>query len=525
MSYPEGHALKRSFAIMAVLGLAAVNLVGLTGAAGGGVAPQFTTAENQLVFEGETLEFYINASDADGDAVNILVLELPTGMDVNTTDPASLQLSWTPTIFDSGDWDACFRASDGTLFTETCVVVRVSDVENQPVLVPLTNRALYELQTVRFFIGGRDPDGDPLSYSLVGASPGMQFNSATRLFSWTPDQCQGGRSHVITFFVSDGSLDYNESMSILVRNINREPFALPALPAVDVIQNRSATTFAQASDADLACGDDSLRYTALTSPGGSSQYFVNPQTGQVTWNTTLGTAVGEHTFAVNVTDRFNKYVHTNVTFNVLKNELPVLLVDSPAESDVWAAATFDATQSFDPEGLGVKDFTWNFSDALPNGSEADPVITGSIAEWTFVAPGFYNVTLSARDGDGQLNTTVVPIVIDDIVNLSLKLIREQVNIISANAATVSLTTWDGQPIANTEIVIQVVHEESDEVVNEFVLTTDADGTVTFVIPRDDEELVNRMGNHIVTARTLVEDTFLGNAEEAEATAEYNVVLL
>lgn len=522
MSYPEGHALKRSFAIMAVLGLAAVNLIGLTGAAGGGVAPQFTNAENQLVFEGETLEFDITASDADGDAVNILVLELPAGMQVNATDPAALQLSWTPTIFDAGDWEACFRASDGTLYTEKCIVVRVSDVENQPMLVPLRNRSMTELQTIKFFVAGRDPDGDPLSYSLLGASEGMQFDSGSRLFTWTPHQCQNGR-HDITFEVSDGTLAYNESMYIVVGNINRLPTALPELPAVDVIQNRVATTSAQVSDPDTLCGDV-LTFSAVTTPTNGT-YAVDPATGVATWATGLDTAPGEYAFAVKAADKAGAAVTVNVTFNVIENLRPVLIVNSPAMSDVWSTATFDASASFDPEGLEVSGFTWDFSDAVPTGSDTDPIMTGAVVEWTFVEPGFYNITLRARDGDGVSNTTIVPIVVDDIVNLSMQIIREQVNIISANAATVSVTSWDGQPIGDAEVLIQVVHEESGDIVNEFTLTTDADGTVTFVIPRDDEELINRMGTHVVTATASVEDTFLGDTEQAVATGEYDVVLL
>lgn len=67
-----------------------------------------------------------------------------------------------------------------------------------------------------------NPDGDPVTWSLITAPAGMTINPTTGQVSWTPAQGQSG-SHPVTIRVSDGkncgaSSIANQSYTIVVAN-------------------------------------------------------------------------------------------------------------------------------------------------------------------------------------------------------------------------------------------------------------------------------------------------------------------
>lgn len=533
MSYPEGHALKRSFAIMAVVGLAAVNLIGLTGAIGGGAAPEFTEAENQAVFEGDTLTFNVKAEDADLDAVTILVLELPPGATYDDTDPANVSVTWTPNNLQSGDWEARFRASDGTLFTEATVVIAVGDNNGEPLFVPITNKTVAERALLRFFVAAIDADGDALAYR-VAAPSGASLNAVSRLFSWVPDYDQQG-AHNVTFFVTDGTTEVNRTIVITVTNVNRAPIAGPAanLSGIAYFKLEGATPI---TDPD----NDRMTFVGLnhTGPAGFATgkpagFNLNASTGAFNWTPT-NAQVGLWTLNIRATDippgGAALSAIAQVMILVLENQKPSaimgvfdgdVLLPCPQVVDVNTLVGFGAGLSADPENAGPLNFSWDFD--LSNGLNYTDA-WGENTSTTFGSLGNVTVGVRVRDAHGVTNVTSCAITVDDTAHLILSMVRGEVNMISANAATATLMMWNGTIVPGVDIAIQIVHDQSEEIVSEFTVTTDADGTVTFVIPRD-EDLFNRPGTHSLTAIAVVSNTFLGDSEQAEAAATYNVRIL
>ncbi|GAA3640260.1 hypothetical protein GCM10022200_24890 [Microbacterium awajiense] len=93
-------------------------------------APVFTTGgETQTVDENRTLEFGVEATDPDGDAITYSASGLPAGA---TFDPATQQFAWTPDYTQSGDYTVTFTASDGdesySLSSTKTVTISVRDV-------------------------------------------------------------------------------------------------------------------------------------------------------------------------------------------------------------------------------------------------------------------------------------------------------------------------------------------------------------------------------------------------------------
>ncbi len=82
-----------------------------------------------------------------------------------------------------------------------------------PVFNLILNRIIAEGRLLSFGISATDPDGDPLTYSVIGLPAGAKFNGQT--FSWTPNYSQAGKYNV-TFQVTDGTFKIQKAMTITV---------------------------------------------------------------------------------------------------------------------------------------------------------------------------------------------------------------------------------------------------------------------------------------------------------------------
>lgn len=102
------------------------------------------------------------------------------------------------------------------------------------------NKVTNENDVIRFTISAVDPDRDALTYSADNLPGGATFDPATKEFYWQPDyNVQSGRYPNVAFTVSDGSMAYSESITIIVNRAPRiaftpidmkQPAGLPVLP-------------------------------------------------------------------------------------------------------------------------------------------------------------------------------------------------------------------------------------------------------------------------------------------------------
>ena len=92
-----------------------------------------------------------------------------------------------------------------------------------------------ENRTLIFNAEATDPDGDELTYRIVGDLPsGASFDTETKEFTWTPDYTQAG-TYTVRFIASDGDSWYNLSetkdVTITVRDVTLDE-QVAALKAV-----------------------------------------------------------------------------------------------------------------------------------------------------------------------------------------------------------------------------------------------------------------------------------------------------
>jgi len=82
-----------------------------TGGNGRGSAPSVTPRADMKVFVGEPLDFYIPASDPEGDRITFSLTTAPASASI---DPSTGLFSWRPAIGDTGETTIVVRASDGS---------------------------------------------------------------------------------------------------------------------------------------------------------------------------------------------------------------------------------------------------------------------------------------------------------------------------------------------------------------------------------------------------------------------------
>ncbi len=83
-------------------------------------APTFDPIEDQEVYAGQELNFNVNATDADGDALTYSASNLPAGATFENNT-----FTWTPTSDQTGTHSTTFTVSDGQTTTETTVSITV----------------------------------------------------------------------------------------------------------------------------------------------------------------------------------------------------------------------------------------------------------------------------------------------------------------------------------------------------------------------------------------------------------------
>lgn len=165
-----------------------------------------------------------------------------------------------------------------------------------PVLDPIGDRTVDEGSLLAFTATASDPDGDALTFSLLGAPPGASIDAATGAFAWTPpDGPATATFHVV---VSDGSLTDDEEITVTVHNV------APVVDAGADAMIAAGETFAIAAGfTDAGAGDAPWGWHVDWGDGTDSEGTVFSQASPVTATSGVYAAPGVYTVVVTVTDK------------------------------------------------------------------------------------------------------------------------------------------------------------------------------------------------------------------------------
>ena len=156
--------------------------------------------------------------------------------------------------------------------------------DSPPVLVSPDNRIVNEGQLLAFTLSALDPNGDVITYTMDTKSPGadpqavpligVNLDSKTGLFDWTPDYNQAG-AHEITFTAISNLLSDSKVITITVNDVDRPPVLIS--PGSQTVNENELLTF------KLAATDpegDVMRYLFSGQPAGAT---LDPATGVFSW--------------------------------------------------------------------------------------------------------------------------------------------------------------------------------------------------------------------------------------------------
>lgn len=209
------------------------------------------------------------------------------------------------------------------------------DDNSPPVLDALSNRSIDEGTLLSFTVTATDPDGDALTYSLIGAPTGASIAPAG-VFSWTPTEAQGSESYTFDVVVSDGSLTDSERITVTVNEVNVAP-VLSAIGNRTVSAQTTLSFAASATDADLPA--QTLTYSLIGAPAGASI----TSNGAFSWTPTAAQAPGTYQMTVRVTDNGSPAMSDDETFSVTVLDLPRLSI---SDASVTEGDTGSITSQF-----------------------------------------------------------------------------------------------------------------------------------------------------------------------------------
>ncbi|HEY3216067.1 MAG TPA: putative Ig domain-containing protein, partial [Candidatus Eisenbacteria bacterium] len=198
-----------------------------------------------------------------------------------------------------------------------------------------------ELVAYGFTASASDSDlpAQTLTFSLIGAPPGVSIGSSTGVFSWTPSEAQGPGSYPFMVRVSDGVANTDASITLTVDDVNSAP-VLSGVPASATIPELVAYGFtASASDSDLPA--QTLTFSLIGAPLGAS---IGGSSGAFSWTPSEAQGPGSYPFTVRVSDGV---ANTDAAITLTVEDITIAAISDLAATQVQTGNDSDGTTKID----------------------------------------------------------------------------------------------------------------------------------------------------------------------------------
>ena len=262
-----------------------------------------------------------------------------------------------------------------------CLSMIFPEPNNPPVITSTPVETTTMEETYTYEVEATDPDGDDLTYSLLGTPPeGMTINENSGVISWTPTATG---SYDVVVEVSDGKSSDIQSFSITVSEPpNRAP-VISSVPVTSVILGESYTYTVVANDPD----GDVLTYSLSTFPDGMT---INPTTGLISWTPTTA---GSEDVVVEVSDGQLSATQSFIIVVSTANHAPVITPIPNATVTAGETLTY-TVEAADPDGDVL---TYSLTASSPAGMTIDE--NSGVISWIPTATGNFEVTVEVSDGE------------------------------------------------------------------------------------------------------------------------------
>ena len=304
--------------------------------------------------------------DPDGDSLTYSIVTKPSNGTLNGTEP---NMSYTPNTNFNGLDSFTFRVSDGTLNSIPGTVSLVMNPVDDPPVANAGNVTVPEDTVTHIMLTGSDPDGDPLTYSVLRAPTHGKLSGTAPNLIYTPDPNFSWLDS-FTFRVSDGKADsVPATVMISVAPVNDPPTAKD--DKIVTQEDTPATIDVLANDTEV--DNELITISEITQGKGGSVTINND--GMLTY-TPKANFSGTDTFTYTVTDRAGEKDTAKVTVEVSGANDPPVITSKPVDEAMVDVVYSYNVRATDPD----KEDTLTYSlIAQPAGMRIDS-LTGFI-QW------------------------------------------------------------------------------------------------------------------------------------------------
>ncbi|MGB8328245.1 MAG: putative Ig domain-containing protein [Steroidobacteraceae bacterium] len=394
-------------------------------------APTITGKPATTASVGQPYSFQPAAADAENNTLTFSINSKPTWAAFN---PSTGQLSGTPGGGDVGVTNGIvISVSDGSLATSlpafSLQVVAQTPANRAPTISGAPPASVVALQAYSFQPTAADPDGNPLTFSIVNKPAWAAFSASTGRLSGTPASTNVATTSGIVISVSDGTLTAAlPAFSIQVTAAaNRAP-TISGAPPTTVVAGSAYLFQPTAADADK----DPLTFSITNKPAWAS---FDSATGKLT-GTPAGTQTGSFAnVQISVSDgkASAALAPFTITVSAAQNSPPVISGTPPATVLVGSAFSFQPTAT-DADGdkltfAVVNKPAWMAFDSLTGRLSGTPAAAD--------VGTYSNIAIGVSDG---------------IANVALPAFNIAVTAAATGSATLSWTpptqNSDGTPLTN-----------------------------------------------------------------------------
>ena len=330
--------------------------------------PSLAPITNHTIVEGETLTFTNSATDPDH-GLNQLTFNLanpPTGASVGATNGV---FTWTPDESQGGSTNliSVIVTDDGvpSMSATQSFTVVVLEINSAPMLAGISNYTIFEGQTLTFTNVFSDSDLPPnlLTFSLENAPTNATINPTNGVFTWTPDESQGGTSNYFSVVLTDDgvpSLSITQSFAVMVLDTNSAPL-LGAISNYTIFEGQTLTITNAASDSDIPA--NMLVFSLQNAPTNAT---INPTSGVFTWTPDEAQGPCTNFISVVVADDGLPSLTATQSFTVIvleSNSAPVLA--AIADFKVQVGNTLVFTNSASDSDLPANTLAYSLDPGAP----------------------------------------------------------------------------------------------------------------------------------------------------------------